>query len=318
MAKDLSILIPSRNEMFLKNTIEDILKNKTADTEVIAVLDGAWADPEIEDHPDVTLVYLPEAVGQRAATNIACKLSRAKYVMKLDAHCAFDKGFDTKLIAEMHDDWTVVPMMYNLHCFDWECKKCGNTWYQGPTPKFCCSDGSGKVQNEKCDSTEFERKMIWKPRRNRCTWSWYFDKDLRFQYSNKRDLRPPKGKDPVETMSLLGACWMLTRDKYWELNICDENHGSWGQQGTEVGAKTHLSGGKLMCIRSTWFAHMFRTQGGDFGFPYKISGRQVQKARDYSKKLWIGNKWDKAKYDLEWLIKKFNPPTWGDFDWKMK
>ena len=73
-----------------------------------------------------------------------------------------------------------------------------------------------------------------------------------------------------------------------------------------------------MCIRSTWFSHMFRTQGGDFGFPYKISGRQVQKARDYSKKLWIGNKWDKAKYDLEWLIKKFNPPTWSDFNWEVK
>ena len=38
---DLSILIPSRNEIFLKNTIDDILAHKEGRTEVIAILDGA-------------------------------------------------------------------------------------------------------------------------------------------------------------------------------------------------------------------------------------------------------------------------------------
>ena len=38
--KDLSILIPARNEQFLKRTIDDILENIEADTEIIAVLDG--------------------------------------------------------------------------------------------------------------------------------------------------------------------------------------------------------------------------------------------------------------------------------------
>src|SRR3989344_3549303 len=92
--KDLSILIPARNEMFLKNTIDDILKNIEADTEVIAILDGLWAKPEIPQHARVKIIYVPESVGQRAATNLACKLSKAKYVMKIDAHCSFDKGFD--------------------------------------------------------------------------------------------------------------------------------------------------------------------------------------------------------------------------------
>lgn len=292
----LSIIIPSRNEMFLKNTIEDILAHMRGDTEIIAVLDGAWADPPINDHPRVKLVYLPESVGQRAATNIGARLSRAEYVMKCDAHCSFDKGFDVKLMADMQADWTVVPMMYNLHCFDWVCD-CGNRRYQGPSDPC-----------EKCGKP-MAREMIWKPRRNRCTWSWHFDKDLRFGYTGGAH-RDPKANDIVETMSLLGACWMLTREKYWELNICDEAHGSWGQQGTEVAAKTWLSGGKLMCNRKTWFAHMFRTQGGDFGFPYQISGRQVQKARDYSKELWHQGKWNKAKYDLQWLVDKFNPPGW--------
>src|SRR4030042_6317662 len=95
---DLSLLIPARNEMFLINTIQDALKNIEAETEIIAVLDGQWASPAIPQHPRVNIIYVPEAVGQRAATNIACKLAKGKYVMKLDAHCSFDKGFDRKML----------------------------------------------------------------------------------------------------------------------------------------------------------------------------------------------------------------------------
>jgi hypothetical protein len=54
---------------------------------------------------------------------------------------------------------------------------------------------------------------------------------------------------------------------------------------------------------------MFRTQGGDFGFPYPNPG--VEKAREYSRQLWIDNKWDKAKRPLAWLLDHFAPvPDW--------
>jgi len=39
---ELSIIIPSRNEIFLRETIEDILKNIEADTEIIAVCDEIY------------------------------------------------------------------------------------------------------------------------------------------------------------------------------------------------------------------------------------------------------------------------------------
>jgi len=106
---------------------------------------------------------------------------------------------------------------------------------------------------------------------------------------------------------------MLTRKKYWELNICDEDFGSWGQQGTEVALKTWLSGGRLLTTRNTWYSHLFRTQGGDFGFPYPQSGKQVEHARKYSKDLFLDNKWDKQIYPLSWLLEKFKPlPDWHD------
>src|SRR3990167_10439588 len=129
---DLSILIPARNEMFLGKTIENIFENIEGATEVIAVLDGYKPDPVLQPDPRVTLIYNSQSIGQRAATNQACKISRAKYVMKIDAHCAFDKGFDVKMIAEMKDDWTMAPLMKNLHAFDWVCPD-GHRRYQGPS-----------------------------------------------------------------------------------------------------------------------------------------------------------------------------------------
>lgn len=308
---DLSILIPARNEMFLANTVENILANKRGKTEIIVVLDGQWADPGIPDHPDVTLVYLPESIGQRAATNVACKLSSAEYVMKLDAHCAVDEGFDVKLLANIKPNETVVPALYNLHAFDWKCKKCGNRWYQSPTPKYCYKGYEAKEKNPNCDSTEFERDIIFKPRLNRKSMYFRFDNTLHFQYWGDFGKRPEAQGDRVEILSIQGSCFMLSRKKYWELNICDEGHGGWGQQGVEVACKTWLSGGRLVVDKTTWYSHMFRTQGGDFGFPYPLSGADVHKAREYSKELWMKNKWPLAIHTLDWMLDKFKPvPGW--------
>ena len=46
-----------------------------------------------------------------------------------------------------------------------------------------------------------------------------------------------------------------------------------------------------MINHKTWYAHMFRTQGGDFGFPYEQSGRQVDKAKKFAKSLFFENRW---------------------------
>lgn len=303
MAKDLSILIPARNEEFLSKTIEDILSNIEADTEVIAVLDGQWADPSIPQHKRVNVIYVPEFVGQRAATNLACKISKAKYVMKCDAHCAFDKGFDRKLIDDMKDDWTVVPTMRNLHAFDWVCK-CGFRHYQDKG-SLCPTCGGN-----------MEKEMIWQPRRGTRNYSYCFDTEPHFQYFRAFSERSEGKGDLTETMSLQGSCFMLTREKYWELDICDEKFGSWGSQGIEVAMKTWLSGGRVICNHKTWYAHMFRTkQANGFGFPYPQSGRQVDNAKKMAKELFFNNKWDKAIHPLSWLLKKFAPvPGWTQED----
>jgi hypothetical protein len=218
--------------------------------------------------------------------------------MKVDAHCSFGQGFDVKMMMDMQDDWTMVPAMHNLHAFDWVCD-CGMRRYQGPSAA-CYKCGK-----------ETRRDMLWRAKPSPVTTAMCFDRDLKFKYWSGYKKR--QQGDLVDTMSILGACFMLTREKYLELDICDERHGSWGQMGTEVACKTWLSGGRLVCTKKTWFAHLFRTQGGDFGFPYRLTSGAVERARKHSRALFIDGKWEGAKYPLEWLIAKFAPvPDWDD------
>lgn len=298
--RDLSILIPARNEEFLNRTIQNILENIEANTEIIVILDGAPPVQPLPHHERLIVVQNEESVGQRAATNQAARLSTAKYVMKLDAHCALGKGFDRILIEDMKPNRTVVPRMYNLHAFDWKCSQCGNRTYQGGKPEKC----------ERCSGKEFEKVIVWKEKRSPETDFMTFDKELRVQYWARFKRRPEAKGDIAPLMCCLGACFMMERERYWYLEGMDERHGSWGQMGVEVSCKSWLSGGEMVVNKKTWFAHMFRTQEG-FRFPYPNPQEGINHAREFSRDLWENNKWEKAKFPLSYIIDKFAPvPDW--------
>jgi len=74
----------------------------------------------------------------------------------------------------------------------------------------------------------------------------------------------------------------------------------------------------LMTNKNTWFAHFFRgggvPVGHKSGFPYSISQRQINRARDYSEDLWLNNKWEKQTRSMEWLVEKFDPPSWDHWE----
>jgi len=304
MAKMLSILVPARNEIFLKNTVDDILDKIQGDTEVIARLDGAWANPPIEDNDRVKLIYSSKAIGQRAAQNECARLSRAKYVMKVDAHCAFKRGFDVEMFKAFdelnEDNITMVPIMKNLWAFDWKCHKCGKRWYQDKS--------SDKCQDSKCDGTDIRRKIKWQAKPSPNSTSYRFNKQLEFKYFGEYK-KKQKG-DLVETMSLQGSCFMATRENYWKNELCDESYGSWGGQGAEVAIKTWLSGGRVICNKRTWYAHMFRTKP-NFSFPYPNPGKEQKNAKDTLRKTFLTDSWPKAVRKLDWVVEKFAPvPDW--------
>ncbi len=302
---DLSVIIPARNEEFLQHTIDNLLGNIRGRTELIVVLDGYWPDEGIPVDPRVTVIHHQESIGQRAAVNEAARLSQAKYLMKLDAHCTVDEGFDIKLAADCEYDWTVIPAMYNLHAYDWQCGGCGHRTYHGPKPTRC--------ESEKCpNTTDFHKAIVFEPRLKRRTEFACFDKELHFQYWREYKKRPEAQGDIVDVMSSVGACFFMHRERFWELGGMDEAHGSWGQFGVEVACKAWLSGGRHVVNKKTWFSHLFRTQKG-FGFPYAISGNQVERARKHSRHLWQGDKWDKATRKFQWILDKFAPiPDWHE------
>jgi glycosyltransferase involved in cell wall biosynthesis len=303
--KDLSVIIAARNEQFLSNTIENVLNNAKGNTEIIVICDGYWPNPPIYDNPKIMIIHPTESIGQRAATNLGARASQAKYVMKLDAHCAVDEGFDVKLIENCQSDWTVIPSMYSLHAFDWKCCECENQTYQGTKPDFC----------KKCQATTFEMVMLWQPRMKRFTTSWRFDKNMQFQYWRDHGRRPESQVDLLETMSCIGCCFFMERERFLSLGGMDEGHGSWGQFGTELACKAWLSGGKMVTNKKTWMAHMFRTGNfaspGHSTFPYPLSQEAIDRARAYSRDLWLNDRWSLAIRPLSWLVDRFAPvPDW--------
>lgn len=116
----LSVIIPARNELYLAQTINSLFESAEGEIEVIAILDGYWPQPPIDNRPNLTLVHHTESIGMRSAINEAANLANGEYLMKCDAHCLFDKGFDTKMRAVCWPNHTVVPRRYALDAEKWE------------------------------------------------------------------------------------------------------------------------------------------------------------------------------------------------------
>lgn len=347
---DVSVIIPGRNEEFFSRTVEQIVGAIRGDSEVIAVIDGEHAGPEIKAHPRVRVIRNETPKGQRQSINIGAWAARGKYILKTDAHSMLDEGFDVKLMAECEYDWIVIPRMYNLHAFDLVCK-CGLRLNNHRQLDRCpqCNGAGGDMHTD----------IVWQPKSDKKTDWMYFrspwdaDKPLRVQYYGnwdyvctacgyRHDRRGDhetcrkcghgefrkerafgaeykahkqwarKQGDLADVMTGQGACWFMRQDRFYELGMLDEGHGSWGQMGVEIACKAWLSGGRHVVNRKTWFAHFFRCGNGPH-FPYSISGKSQDKARQYSVDLWTSGTWKNQVRPLEWIADKFAPvPTWDN------
>ena len=120
----LSIIMPSRNERFMSKTIEGLLQKAKGEIEVIVILDGYWAKPII-GHPKVIYIHKGKAEGMRPAINDGVAIAKGKYIMKTDAHCMFDEGFDIKLIADSQPNWVTIPRRKRLDADHWQIQDVG-------------------------------------------------------------------------------------------------------------------------------------------------------------------------------------------------
>jgi glycosyltransferase involved in cell wall biosynthesis/ribosomal protein L40E len=345
---DLSVIIPARAEGYLAHTVSKIHAAIRGDTEILVVIDGAESGPSVPDLPGVRVIRHAEPMGQRQSVNEAARLSQAKYLLKTDGHSMLSDGFDVVLMRDYEPDWTVIPTMYNLHAHDLICRKCGSVYYNRGARRPCPKCGVTEYDVKIVFEPNWRRRTDWmffrspdaKERPMRVQY-WgqgtsicrqcgeVKDPDSGDANCGKcgvRDFRKggreypeeyasfkawSKQQPPIaDVMTGQGACWFLSRERFWKLGGLDEGHGSWGQMGVEIACKACASGGRHVVNRDAWFAHFFRCGDGE-SFPYQIHGSDQERARRYSIDLWTSGRWPLQKRPLEWIAEKFAPvPTW--------
>jgi len=284
-----SIIIPSRNEQFLYKTTQDILKKAKGDIEIIVVLEGYWPKTEevIEDRR-VRYLHKGSPEGMRKAINDAVSIATGEYIMKTDAHCMFDEGFDLKLKENMQDNWVVIPRRYSLDPENW----CIQEGRPIRDYHYLCYPDPNKAHDGGMHGVEWPERT--------------------------RELTDPK-YDIDNTMSFQGSFWFMK--KSWFVDFMGGldtkpiyGKSGWAQEPTEIGLKTWLGGGKVVVNKKTWYAHLHK--GKKYGRGYDIDDKGVIEGHNYSAKYWMNNSWEKQKHTIDWLVNKFWPvPTWPE-NWK--
>lgn len=275
MIKDLvSIVLPSRNEPYLHNTIKSLLKNAKGEIEIIAILDGWWESPEkIIFDPRVNYVHFTEPRGMRAGINAGVAISRGEFIMKLDAHCLVGEGYDIALRESCGENWVVVPRRYALDVENWKREERTDSKYPLDYQFLSC-DLHGEVWKEMDNDPEKQKMMI------------------------------------DETMSSQGSCWFMRRTYFDFLELMDEEtYGTFWSEFQEIGMKAWLSGGKCVVNKTTWYAHWHKpkSHGRGYSLPKGEKERTEAMVANWRKPDF----WHKQTRTLDWLVDHFKPvPTW--------
>jgi glycosyltransferase involved in cell wall biosynthesis len=290
MAK-LSIIIPARNEPYLRQTVEDIFFNAAGEIEVLVMMDGWEPEEPLEVHSNLKVFYWSEPKGMRACVNELADQATGKYLMKVDAHCAFAEGFDEILKADMEDDWLVTPSRYRLNvkewrrydepieylyvCYPYKPDKLYGAGFHGK--KWIGMDGIG---------TNMGRAEFYWPERN---------------------LNHVK-IDDIQTIQ--GSLWMCTRDHFMRIDKQDEVHSFFFQEPQEMTFKTWMIGGRCIVNKNTWYAHWHK----DIQSKYGMRKTQKHESERFSAWVWMNDKWPKIRKDrgIRWFVNsKFYPmPGW--------
>lgn len=291
-----SVLIPSRNELFLAKTIQDILAKAKGEIEVIVNLDGywptetireQWTTPPIIEDPRVVYIHRSVAGGMRLAINSAADIATGEFLLKSDAHCMYDEGFDEKLKADVDyytnhtdnrdDNWIVVPRRHRLDPEAWTTKE----------------NGKPPIDYEYLSSPA--------------------DKGVKGNIWPERTLELMDNSDFMidENMSFQGSCWFMTANHYKNRlgYMSEEGYGTFVREAQEIGLKTWLSGGRIFTNKKTWYAHLHK--GPTYGRMYFIDKFKMIQGNEYCDDFWFNNRWKGAVHDLAWLIERFMPvPGW--------
>lgn len=289
-----SVIIPSRSQLYLQQTIDDLLLKAQGEIEIIVVLDGYWPVPIVNpDHRVIIFNHgtVQNNLGMRASINAGMAIAKGDYVMKIDEHCMVDEGFDVKLAADCEDNWVCIPRRKRLDGDNWVLIEDGRP----PVDYMYLAYPYKRLHDKTCG---------------------LYGEEWRQRYYDRKDILID------DTLSWQGSCYFMSK-KCWD-NIIgpldDQNYGPFNHEAQEIGNKIWLSGGRLVVNKKTWYAHMHKgKKGKGYGFSnaqYTKFMESKNKSRLYCIDYWINNKWPARIHDWEWLMEKFWPiPMWPE-NWK--
>lgn len=267
-----SIIIPSRNELYLRQTIQDLLANATGEIEVIAILDGCWCPvDEIVDDPRVSYIHFAKSRGMRNAINSGVAIAKYDYILKIDAHCIVGNGYDQILEKDCEYDWVVIPRRFALDVEKW------------------------KIEERTDDKYPVDYM--------------YLSNELHGVVWTEKNTDPELKKIPIDNvMSGQGSAWFMRKSYFHWLELMDSKKwGSFASEFQEIAFKVWLSGGKVKVNKNTYYVHWHKTLGRG----YSLDKKEGKIAENYVKRWMTEKVWHKQRHSLDWLIKKFGKvPTW--------
>lgn len=280
-----SVIIPSRNERFLPQTVADVLGQARGDVEVIVCLDGYWPDPPLPADPRLHILHRGDAVGMRDNINAAAAVATGEFLMKLDAHCKLAEGYDVALVADCDQDWVAVPRRYALEPEAWAIDT-SNPKY--PVDAHYLSYPWERPEDPTCGL----HGTPWSARR-----------------------RARADVEIDDEMSSQGSCWFMSRAHFRDrIGTMDTRlYGPFVSEFQELGLKTWLGGGRVVVNKRTWYAHLYK--GRKYGRGYALGPSQFAQGPAVTDH-WMFDRWPGRVRDLAWLVEKFWPvPGWPD-DWQ--
>lgn len=281
-----SVIIPSRTERFLPQTVADVLAKARGDLEVIVVLDGYWPTPPLPEDRRLRLLHRGQAQGMRPGINHAARIATGDYLLKCDAHVMFAEGFDVTLTAHHHEqNWVVVPRRYALDPEAWAIDS-SNPKY--PVDAHYLSYPTGQPG----DASYGLHGTAWTARRDA-----------------RRDVLID------DEMSSQGSCWFMHRSHWPRVGELDSaRYGNFVHEFQEVGLKTWLGGGAVKVNKHTWYAHLYK--GKRYGRGYVLGPSGHKEGVAFCTRFWLGDAWPARVRSLRWLVEHFAPvPTWpADLD----
>lgn len=251
-----TIIIPTKQEKFLNQTILDIVQKARSDIEIIAVLDGYDPDELISG---VNYIRLPasDSNQMRHAINEAVKQAKYEHIMKIDAHCMLMEGFDTVLERDCEDDWVMVPRRLRLDANNW----------------CLIEDERPPVDYEYWKYREFKKGGM---------------------HGYRWDSRTIERKDILidDILDFQGSCYFMHKDWFNKMGFLKtEGFGGFGQESTEISLNTWFNGGRVKVNKQVWYAHLHK--GKVYGRMYNLNWKEVRASEDYSYNYFVNDNREK-------------------------